>query len=447
MVKISIIGAGTAMFSLSLIRDICLTPNLEGSTISFMDINEERLNSSYGLCQRYAGEMGIKLNLEKTTDRRESMHGADFVINAALVGGHQRLKDGWDIAKKHGYRFGGSLHIVHDEGFWINYCQLDLMESILKDILDICPNAWYMLVANPVMAGVTYLKRKYPQAKISGFCHGYNGVNHVARVLGLDPDHITYEIPGVNHFVWLTEFRHKGENAFPILDRWIEEQSKSYFQTCGVCNGMGPKAIDLYRKFGVFPIGDTGNPGGGSWGYWYHTDDETQRRWKEDPDAWYGGYFKHGVEDVKLIKDVYEDISRKVTVALPAKHSKEPMIPFIESIACDIPRVIILNVLNDGNYVPGIPSDFEVEIPTYVSAIGVEGIRTKGLPDAVIGFALRDRVAPVNMEIIAFENGSYEDLLKLILMDPWTRSEQQACALLDDILSLPYLESMKKHYK
>ncbi|MBW7461739.1 alpha-glucosidase/alpha-galactosidase, partial [Paenibacillus sepulcri] len=77
MAKISIIGAGTAMFSLSLIRDICLTPNLEGSTISFMDIDEGRLESAYALALRYAEESGIKLKLEKTLDRRESIRGAD----------------------------------------------------------------------------------------------------------------------------------------------------------------------------------------------------------------------------------------------------------------------------------------------------------------------------------------------------------------------------------
>ena len=38
-IKISLIGAGSGAFSLSLIRDICLTKNLEGCTVSFMDIN------------------------------------------------------------------------------------------------------------------------------------------------------------------------------------------------------------------------------------------------------------------------------------------------------------------------------------------------------------------------------------------------------------------------
>ena len=58
--------------------------------------------------------------------------------------------------------------------------------------------------------------------------------------------------------------------------------------------------------------------------------------------------------------------------------------PLIESIACDIPRVLIGNVLNTGDFVPGIPRDFAVEIPTLVSKRGIEGIQTEGLPDAVL---------------------------------------------------------------
>ncbi|WP_240420687.1 hypothetical protein [Paenibacillus periandrae] len=447
MTKISIIGAGSAVFSLNLIRDICLTSSLEGSTISFMDIDEDRLHNAYSLCRRYAKEAGIHLNLEQTVDRRESIRDADFVLNAALVGGHDRFTQGWEIAKKHNYRFGGSLHVMHDEGFWINYGQLSLMESILKDILEISPNAWYMLVANPVMAGVTYLSRKYPHAKLAGFCHGSNGIYNVAAVLGLEPEHITYEVPGINHFIWLTEFRYKGKDAFPILDKWIEEQSEEYFKTCKNCDSMGPKAIDLYKKFGAYPIGDTGNPGGGAWPFWHHADGATQEKYKDDPDAWFAAYLRNGAEKVRRIQEVAEDESRLVLESFPPKHSREPMIPFIEAIACDIPRVIILNVLNEGNFVPGIPLDFQVEIPCYVNAAGVAGIRTKGLPKPIIEYALRDRVASVETELAAYETGSYDDLVKLVLMDPWTRTESQARSLIDEILLLPGLEAMKSHYQ
>src|SRR5258708_40208466 len=108
--KISIIGAGSAVFSLNLIRDVCLTPNLRGSTVSLMDSNQQRVEAVYTLCKRYAEEVGITLHLQKTTDRRAALEGADFVINTALVAGHSHLREGWQIGQQHGYRFGGSLH-------------------------------------------------------------------------------------------------------------------------------------------------------------------------------------------------------------------------------------------------------------------------------------------------------------------------------------------------
>jgi alpha-galactosidase len=185
-VKISIIGAGSATFSLALVKDLCLTPNLAGSTVSFMDINGERLDVVYKLCKRYADDLGIRLSLEKTTDQRESLRGADFVINTALVVGHSGYRGGWSLGLKHGYRFGGSYHVMHDEGFWINFYQLRLFESIANDILDICPGAWYIKLANPVLAGTTYIGRKYRDLKLVGLCHGFSGVYRVAEALGLE---------------------------------------------------------------------------------------------------------------------------------------------------------------------------------------------------------------------------------------------------------------------
>lgn len=44
-VKIGIIGAGSAVFSLRLVSDLCKTPGLSGSTVTLMDIDEERLDA------------------------------------------------------------------------------------------------------------------------------------------------------------------------------------------------------------------------------------------------------------------------------------------------------------------------------------------------------------------------------------------------------------------
>jgi alpha-galactosidase len=446
--KITLIGAGSAIFSLNLIKDLCLTPRLGDSTVCLMDVNAARLDAAFTLCRRYAEEMGRKLSIEKTLYRQEALRGADFVINTALAGSHEHLREGWKVAQRHGYRFGGSLHVMHDEAFWINFYQLRLMESIVKDVLEICPGAWLVMVANPVLAGVTFLKRKYPSLKLVGMCHGYGGVFSLAARLGLEREHVTFEAPGVNHFVWLTQFRYKGRDAYPLIREWKEKEARSFWETCGPSAHEGRKAFDLFDRFGLFPIGDTATPGGGAWGWWYHVDAETEKSWGECPEWWYNDwYFPMLTENVKKIAAAAADTKVPVKTALPGAASDEPMIPLIEALACDVERVVIVNIPNDGDYLPGVPTDFEVEVPALVSARGVQGIHTTGLPKNIMAHILRDRIAPVETELLAYEHGERGLLENLLRMDPWTRSDAQVRGLVNDILALPYHAEMREHYR
>ena len=52
--QVTIIGAGSVVFSLALVKDLCLTEGLRGSKVFFMDIDEERLEVVYQLAGRYA---------------------------------------------------------------------------------------------------------------------------------------------------------------------------------------------------------------------------------------------------------------------------------------------------------------------------------------------------------------------------------------------------------
>lgn len=449
-IKISLIGAGSGAFSLALIRDLCLTRSLEGCTVSFMDIHPERLEGSFNLCRRYAAELGVTFNFEKTLDRQESLQDADFVINTALAAGHQRLQAGWEIARRHGYRWGGSLAIMHDEAFWINFYQLRLFESLAEDILRICPQAWYLQVANSVLGSTTFLPRKYPALKMTGLCHGFGGIFHLASLaLGNDyeKEHLTFELPGVNHFLWLTRLFYKGEDVLPLFEEWVEKKSADYFKTCDESDHMGPKPVDIYRRMGAAPIGDTATVGGGAWGWWYHLDDETEKRWKENPAKWWNGYFTWVDRVARENFRISQDPSARMTDYLKPELSGEQMVPMIESIALDKPRTFIVNIPNRGGYIPGIPADFAVEVPGLVSARGIQGIQTDGLPPLLLCYTLRDRVVPVELELAAYAQGSQRMLEELICLDPWTRSTAQARAFLDEILSMDIHIEMREHYR
>ena len=205
--------------------------------------------------------------------------------------------------------------------------------------------------------------------------------------------------------------------------------------------------MDLYKKFGVLPIGDTGSWSGASWPWWYHSSEEVEARWEQKPIQGWNYYFNGVISSAKEIKKYSEDPTLKLTDIYTPVHSGEPMIPVIESIACDIPRVLITNILNTEEYVAGVHKDFEVEIPTLVSRKGVQGIKTNGLPNSIIAHILRDRVAPVELELEAFNQGSKDLLVQLVLTDKWAKCERQVMDFIDEIISLEYHGEMKNHYK
>lgn len=269
----------------------------------------------------------------------------------------------------------------------------------------------------------------------------------MVSALPLDFNKVSSVIPGVNHFVWLNDFYYDGENAFPILDKWIETDSKKYFENCTYCDFMGPKVIDLYKRYGVFPIGDTANPGGGAWGYEYHSSREIESDWNEDPETWFNDYFEASAGTVSRIEETAYDDTKKVRDLIGCEKSHEPMIPIIESLGCGIEQTIVVNVLNAHEYVPGIPTNFAVEVPARCGKYGIQPIGTRALPQAILARAYHDRVAPVEIELAAYDSGSKELLIDLVMMDPFTRNREQAAGLVEEILNLPYHKEMKEWYR
>ncbi len=448
-VKVAIIGAGSAVFSINLIKDICINRNFDGSEVALMDINERRLNGIYSLCRKYIQATGVNIGLSMTMDRREALQGADFVMDVALDYGHERLKDGWKVAEDCGYRYGGSLHVMHDEAFWVNWYQIKLMEDIYKDILDICPDAWYLLVANPVQAGTTYLCRKYPGAKVIGMCHGGYRALNLFDAMGLDRKDCTWEVSGVNHFVFMNSFYYKGQDAFPLLDKWLADgENMKQIMADPLpwrqsSPKLGPKAVDLYHRYGVFPIGDTNSPGGGAWGWWYHTDD-VEQSYMEDAANWWKWHFQRGQNKLDKIWASIEDPNVNVLEFIGSVPADEPMIPTVEALAFNVERKVIVNVLNSGNWVQGVPTDYECECWAILNKDGVHPLNMKPQPKAVIAEMYHDRIAPVEMELQAFETGRIEFLEELVMMDPWTKSHAQARKLIRNILNMPCNREMKE---
>lgn len=435
--KLSIIGAGSGEFSMGIVRDLCLMPSLWDSTVSFMDIDKERLDAIYEVATRYTKELKADIHFEKTLDRQESLTRSNFVINCAMSGGWDRFTQTQRISKKHGYA---------QAVFYDSYYQYKLFMDIIRDMEEICPDAWYIQSANPVFEGCTLVTRQ-SKIKTVGLCHGFQGVRNVARVIGLNPDNVDAQAYGLNHNIWLTKFFVDGVNAYPILEDWVKNRAEQYWSSpaCGISNEMGPKAVNLYKRLGLFPIGDTATPGGDSYHRWYHADKETEEKWKEDPEAWYEEHIQYVNNTVQAFTGLAVNPMQKATTLFPPEKTNETNVSIIDAIVNNHPGIFQVNIPNNG-CIPGIADDVVVEIPALVSAAGIQGLHMGSLPKRIM-FQIQERILLMERDLEAFQSRDRKMLLEYVLSYPHTRTIEQAEAFLEDIFADPANSEMAEYYQ
>jgi len=393
-IRLGIIGAGSAQFSIGLVRDICLTEGLADSTVCLMDINEERVDMVHNLATRYVKELGVDLKFEKTTQREVALNGADFVCNTASVGAHG----------------GGGYASIHNLRFFL---------SVARDMERLCPDAWLIQSGNPVFEGCTLMTRE-TSTKVLGLCHGHYGVYSMTRVLGLENEYLTWQAPGFNHVIYLTHFYYKGENAYPILDEWIGTKAEEYWRTYKPSYGenqMSRAAIQQYKMIGLMPIGDTPRAGG----WWFHTSQETKRQWygpiggfdSEEGWAMYiAGLEKRREEMFRVARD--PDAS--VTEVFPPRKSSEQIVPIMDALTNDKSGYFQVNIPNNG-LITGIPDDVVVEVPAFVSKRGIQGLHIGKLPDNLMLQIMLPRLVQAERRIGLARSPSKGLLLNMILYD------------------------------
>jgi len=436
-VSVTIIGAGSVVFSLHLVKGMCQTPGLAGSTVTFMDINEERLDIIHNMARRYAEDLGADLRFASTTNRQDALREADFVVSSATVNDEYFNRRARELADSMGYYYGRSG--------MMSYYNLQLMMDVARDMERLCPNAWLIQAGNPVSTGTTLVTRE-TGINMVGICHGHYGYVTIARTLGLDPEKITWQAPGLNHNIWLTHFYHEGKDAYPLIDRWIEEEAEEYWERMqqtesGIPTQMSPAAIHQYKMFGLMPIGDTPRSGG----WWYHTDEETRKRWYGGPIG--GGDTPIGRDRViagkeaqyeRLIKAAYDKDVRPVDV-FGTEPSREQHVPIIDALTNDNEGQFQVNVPNKGA-LAGLPDDVAVEVPAVVNIKGIQPLRVHPLPSKIMLEQILPAWLHMERTIEAFKTRDLSMVLYGILESHQTRSYDQAVEVMEALMELEKTE-------
>ena len=211
--KIAFIGAGSVGFTRQLMRDLLAVPEFCSTQFGFTDISERNLDMVTQLCEKDIRNNQLPAHITATTNRREALRDADYVVNCTRIGGLEAFAQDIEIPLKYGVdQCVGDTICVGG----IMYGQRNIPEilSFGQDIQEMSkPGALLLNYANPMAMNV-WAALEYGPVNTIGLCHGVqNGHAQIADVLGAgSTNEVDIICAGINHQTWYTQIRYAGRD-------------------------------------------------------------------------------------------------------------------------------------------------------------------------------------------------------------------------------------------
>ncbi|HIC77062.1 MAG TPA: alpha-glucosidase/alpha-galactosidase, partial [Candidatus Dadabacteria bacterium] len=185
MIKLTIIGAGSAVFTKNIVADLLSIEAFKKMEIALQDIDPTRLKASHDLLNIISSKLNASPKITSHTNRRESLEGADFVQTTIQVGGYKPATViDFDIPNQFGLRqtIADTLGIG---GIMRGLRTIPVLLDIAKDIMEICPSALWLQYVNPMCSNMIAINNSFPEIKTLGLCHSVQGTAEMlAKDLG-----------------------------------------------------------------------------------------------------------------------------------------------------------------------------------------------------------------------------------------------------------------------
>jgi alpha-galactosidase len=410
------IGGASMTWMPSFANDILACQSLAGSTLVLMDIDGEHLTTMKKYIERMVRENQADLIIESTLDRAEALSGADYVVITFGPGGHEYWKEDVGIALRYGVQEPAGMS-VGPGGLMQGLKGIPTLVEIAQDMEKLCPSARLFNYTNP-MSSLTLALNRHSRIQGVGVCPGiYMYMDRVARLLGIPSDDVHYIAGGVNHMNWLIEVKHEGRD---ILTDYREKAKEV---------GLDPISRTLYDLFGAWPV-----PGDGHTAefvpYFIGKGRDIEKQYKLSHD-----YIERRIEQRKGIWQEIEAAAKDEGPLQKGKYeSQERVELMIQSIEFNEPRVIYLNVVNDGAITNVLPWAC-VEVPVVVDRFGFHPVAIGPIrPGAAAIVNLAAAVQELTVE--AALKGDRQLALQALVLDPlsYTLELGELEKMLDEML-------------
>jgi len=438
MTKLTIIGAGSAVFTKNIVTDLLSIDTFKKMEISLQDIDPVRLKASHELLNVISEKLNASPKITSHTDRRESLVGSNFVQTTIQVGGYKpsTIID-FEIPKEYGLKqtIADTLGIG---GIMRGLRTIPVLLDIAKDVMEICPKAIWLQYVNPMCANMIAINNSFPEIKTIGLCHSVQGTAEMlAKDLGENIENIDYLCVGINHMAFYQKFEKKSNGGFSedlyprlkiLADKIVNDEQLS--SRSEKINHESDKILhekvryEILRRFGYFVTESSEHFA--EYVPWFIKQN------RQDVIDKYKIPIEEYIDRCKYNINLWDQLEKDMTPIYeqPLKRSNEYASFIIDGVINNNEITINANVMND-DYVENLPSNCCVEVPCLINSNGYSPQKFGKLPEHLAALMRTN----INVQILTAEAAltrKKEHIYHAAMLDPLTATN----LTIDEIYSM-----------
>jgi 6-phospho-beta-glucosidase len=384
-----------------------------------MDIDRERLDIVGGFAQRMAAAHNAHFKVILSTDQRESVRDAVYVITQLRVGHMAARREDEYLGRRHGLigqettGIGGMAKALRT---------IPVVLDIAKDMREAAPGALLVNFANPSGLVTEALFRYAPEVQAVGVCNATltTQMEILKRIneqmsLDLKPEDTRIKTLGLNHLTWFYGFEVHSQEYWPqvmqaLIAKMAAEEDPDF----------DPQTLQTLQ---MLPNGYLR--------YYYYTEKMLAKQSHWPPSR---------AEEVMAIEKGLLAYYQDPNQSEPTDDLMKRGGAYYSTVATqllnahynDLDEVHVVNVRHNGT-VPGWDPDWVLEMPCRVSAKGITPLPAAPLPPVCSGLIAQVKAYEI-LTAEAAVTGDHNTAYKALLAHPLGPQANRIEAVLEDLL-------------
>jgi 6-phospho-beta-glucosidase len=419
--KVTVIGAGSSYTPELVSGFLERAETLPVSELCLMDIDPGRLGVVGGFAQRMVRAGGAPFAVHLSTDQREAVAGARYVITQLRVGGMAARREDEYLGRRHGLigqettGVGGMAKALRT---------IPVILKLAADVREAAPEAIIVNFANPSGLITEAVSRCAPDVPIVGVCNSpittkmglLKGVGE-RRGAPIEPERAELDTLGLNHLTWHRGLTLDGEDIWDEVFGAFLEGLKAEEHP-----HWDPRMIEVLGMIPNYYLA-----------YYY----DTERKLAEQ-EEWPPSRAEQVMEIEAGLLEQYAEPERceppEDLMKRGGAYYSTVATQLLNAHCNDLGETHVVNARH-GGAVEGWPGDWVLEMPCRVDGGGVHPLPAAPLPPACFGLLAQVKMYEI-LTAKAGANGSADAAFAALLAHPLGPSSRRVQEVWDDMLEV-----------